>query len=290
MPSPEINDLNLRGLCASATEFRETYSAARPYPHITFDQVLPREVFDAAASEFPAVDAPSWDGYLHVNETKFANPRPHEWGPALQAIARTLNGEEFVGFLRELTGFAELIPDPAMDGGGLHQTLPGGHLNIHTDFTAHHRIHSWRRRVNVLLYLNDEWSSGWGGALELWDAEVRQCQRRVDPIPNRMMIFTTSATSYHGHPDPLRCPDGIARRSLALYYFTDEERPLRQATRYRARPRDGAKRLAIWADGRALSLYDRTKSRFGLSDRPAVHMLGFVNRVVRRMRYPCDRT
>ena len=63
-------------------------------------------MFDAAASEFPAVDAPSWDGYLHVNETKFANPRPHEWGPTLQAIARTLNGEEFVGFLRQLTGFA----------------------------------------------------------------------------------------------------------------------------------------------------------------------------------------
>ena len=264
--------------------FGAEYRTADPYPHIVLDDVLPIDVFAAAVSEFPSVDAPSWDGYLHVNETKFANPRIDEWGLTLQTVARALNGEEFVGFLRQLTGFDVLVADPTMDGGGLHQTLTGGYLNVHTDFTAHHRIHSWRRRVNLLLYLNDQWSPSWGGALELWDAQVRRCETRIQPFGNRMLIFTTSSASYHGHPDPLRCPANVARRSLALYYFTEEHAPLRQATRYRARPGDGAKRAAIWADGRVLSLYDRAKSRFGLSDRPAVQLLERMNRLTRRAR------
>jgi hypothetical protein len=41
----------------------------------------------------------------------------------------------------------------------------------------------------------------------------------VEPVFNRMVIFTTSDTSYHGHPEPLRCPPGRSRRSLALYYY-----------------------------------------------------------------------
>ncbi|MGH9033318.1 MAG: hypothetical protein ACRDZV_14440, partial [Acidimicrobiia bacterium] len=25
---------------------------------------------------------------------------------------------------------------------------------------------------------------------------------------------------FHGHPEPLTCPDGMSRKSIALYYFT----------------------------------------------------------------------
>jgi hypothetical protein len=288
--SPPDHDaaLNVDALCDAMAALRDSYLEAQPYPHVIIDRVLPDDVFRAAVAEFPKVDDPTWDGYLHVNETKFANPRPNEWGPTLRAIANAFNSAAFVSCLGRLTGFDGLLADPTMDGGGLHQTVRGGHLNVHTDFTAHHRVRHWRRRVNLLLYLNGEWSPEWGGHLELWDSDVRHCLRRIEPVGNRALIFTTSSTSFHGHPDPLRCPRDVARRSLALYFFTDERRPVRQATRYRARPDDGAKRLAIWADGRALSLYDRAKSRFGISDRAVVHLLESVNRISRRIR-PTDR-
>ena len=284
MSPVDLKAFGLGGLSHDVAVLRSSYVSARPYPHIVLDDVLHPEVFAAAAAEFPTVDDPAWDGYLHINETKFANPRPHEWGLTLQAIAGVLNGAEFVEGLGTLTGFEGLLPDQMMDGGGLHQTLRGGHLNVHTDFTAHHRIHTWRRRVNLLLYLNEDWNPDWGGALELWDASVRRCERRIEPVANRMVVFTTSPTSYHGHPDPLRCPDGVARRSLALYYFTEERRPLRHAARYRARPGDGAKRLAIWADGQVLNVYDSAKSRFGLSDRTAIQILERLDKLTRRLR------
>ncbi len=260
------------------------YSEATPYPHLVVDDALPADVFAAAVAEFPARDDPCWIGYLHVNETKFANPASTTWGPTLQELAAALCTDEFVKTLSKLTGFDHLVADPTMDGGGLHQTLRGGHLNIHADFTTHHRRPELRRRVNLLLYLNEYWDPAWGGALELWDSDGRSCVTRVEPIANRMLIFTTSADAYHGHPDALTCPQGVARRSLALYYFTAEDRPVRRATRYRPRPGDGLKGAAIWADRQALALYDRVKVGLGISDGVASGVLERAHRVLRRGR------
>jgi hypothetical protein len=81
-----------------------------------------------------------------------------------------------------------------------------------------------------------------------------------------MLVFTTSADSFHGHPDGLTCPPDVARRSMALYYFTEEERVVRRSTNYRARPEDGWRKVLIGADRMAVDLYDRAKRRLGVSD------------------------
>ena len=259
------------------------YASASPFPHTVIDGVLTDRAFEDAVAEFPAVDDPFWRGYLHVNETKYSNTAPDTWGATLAAVAKELCGPEFVAYLEDLTGIRGLIPDWSMDGGGLHQTLRGGHLNIHADFSTHHVHPSWARRVNILLYLNEEWPEEWGGQLELWDPAMTQCRARVTPAGNRMLVFTTSLDSFHGHPDGLRCPDGQARRSLALYYFTEEADAVRRSTNYRARPGDGARSsLAIWADRTALALYDRAKRRFGISDATVQRALGRVSRLRRR--------
>jgi 2OG-Fe(II) oxygenase superfamily len=251
------------------------YAAAEPFPHLVIDGVLRPEAFSAATADFPGIHDEFWKGYLHVNETKYCNVHPDTWADSLQSVAKELTSPEFVAYLEELTGIERLIPDWSMDGGGLHQTLRGGHLNIHADFTTHHVHEHWARRVNILLYLNDEWHDDWGGQLELWDRDMKACADRVTPRGNRMLVFTTSFDSFHGHPDGLTCPPDQARRSMALYYFTEEEAPVRRATHYRARPEEStARRAAIAADRVALDLYDRVKRRLGITDETAHRILG----------------
>lgn len=255
------------------------YAAATPFPHTVIDDVLTPDAFAGAVAEFPAVDDPFWRGYLHVNETKYSNTAPDTWGATLAGVAKEFCSPEFVAYLEALTGIQGLIPDWSMDGGGLHQTLRGGHLNIHADFSTHHVHENWARRVNILLYLNEQWPAEWGGQLELWDPEMTRCQARVDPAGNRMLVFTTSLDSFHGHPDGLTCPPGQARRSMALYYFTEESTAVRRSTNYRSRPEDGTKSsLAIWADRNALAIYDRVKRRFGISDETVQKLLARFNR------------
>ncbi len=94
----------------------------------------------------------------------------------------------------------------------------GGKLGIHADFNKQ-PTNGLDRRVNVLLYLNESWKEEWGGHLELWDS--KECVTKINPIMNRMVVFNTSSTSFHGHPHPLTCPDDVFRKSLALYYYTE---------------------------------------------------------------------
>jgi hypothetical protein len=113
---------------------------------------------------------------------------------------------------------------------------------VHADFNRH-RDYGLDRRLNLLLYLNKDWRQEYGGELQLWDRDMKQCEAKVLPIFNRVMIFGTTDFTYHGHPDPLQCPEGMTRKSLALYYFSNgrpaEEVTGEHSTLFRARdPKD----------------------------------------------------
>ncbi len=140
-------------------------------------------------------------------------------GPATRRLLAELNSATFIDFLERLTGIEGLIPDPHFEGGGLHQIEPGGHLKVHADFNRHPRT-GLERRLNVLVYLNRDWKDEYGGHLELWDRSMTRCERKLLPVFNRCVIFATTDHAYHGHPEPLTCPDDRARRSMALYYYT----------------------------------------------------------------------
>ena len=131
----------------------------------------------------------------------------------------SLNSGPFLAFLERLTGINGLIADPHLRGGGVHIIRRGGKLGIHADFNHHKRLKVFRR-LNLLLYLNREWDEAWGGHLELWNRDKTRCCRRIAPVFNRTVIFDTSNFSYHGHPEPLECPQDESRKSLALYYYT----------------------------------------------------------------------
>jgi hypothetical protein len=200
--------------------------------------------------------------------------------PVLRVVAEELNAPEFVSWLSELAGIPGLIADPSLEGGGLHQSGRGGFLNVHSDFTMHHYRKNWRRRVNVIVYLNPGWQEQWGGALEFWEPSMRRCAARYQPRLNHAVIFTTDEHSLHGFPDPLRCPENVSRKSLAFYYYTVEadRAMVARSTDYRARPEDSWKeRALIWMDKKAVDLYSRAKVRLGFSDKLASRILGLLS-------------
>ena len=214
--------LDLRALEHNLDALQSRYRSAKPFPHIVLDDFLEPDVVRLAMDEFPPLDPGEWNIYSHANERKFSHTEPATWPPTLQAVLAELNSQPVVDFLSKLTGIEGLFADDTLEGGGLHQSTTGGFLNIHADFTVHPHHRTWRRRVNLLLYLNRDWPPEYGGDLELWSTDMKRCVESVSPIANRAVIFTTDMDSFHGHPEPMRCPPDVARQSLALYYFTDE--------------------------------------------------------------------
>lgn len=208
---------NLDALAARATE----YQTAKPFPHIFFDDFLPAAVADEAAREFPAAEADIWQRFEQrgLQYLKLACEDEQKLPPAIRDILCALNSATFLTFLERLTGIEHLIPDPYFHGGGLHQTLPGGHLDVHLDFNLHHRMCVYRR-LNLLIYLNRDWQESYGGQFELRETKTAAPSLSLLPVFNRAALFSTSKISWHGQPRAVSCPEGMARRSLALYYYT----------------------------------------------------------------------
>lgn len=243
------------------------FAAAEPFPHTVIDGFLPAETAEKVLAEFPAADN-GWTHYHHYNERKRGLTDVEKMGPTTQKVFEALCSSRFRGIVETLTGIKKLITDPDLEGAGLHETLPGGFLNIHTDFLAHNVHRHWSRQVNLLVYLNKDWKEAWNGNLEIWDAEMTQRAASVVPAFNRCVIFHTQRRSFHGHPHKLTCPPDRSRKSLILYYYRDEAQVQRlEPTLYEPLPDDPAfKKALVWADWNVIRAYSFLKRYAGLRD------------------------
>jgi len=219
--SPLSFKLDRTALLAQAETLKREWTTVEPFPHIVVDNLFPNEVLDAVLGEYPAPeDDIEWQRFNAPTEIKLALADTAQMGPCTRHLLNELNGQVFIEFLEAVTGIAGLIPDPHLWGGGLHQIRRGGYLKVHADFNRHKRL-KLDRRLNALIYLNKNWPESYKGHLELWDKSMTACSKRVLPVYNRMVVFATTDFSYHGHPDALECPTNRARRSLALYYYSN---------------------------------------------------------------------
>jgi hypothetical protein len=215
------------------------YRSAEPFPHAVLDDFLPAGPLLRALGEFPVPGRLEWQEFDDPNERKLAFNRVDRLPDPLRELLHLLNSATMLEFLERLTGIQGLLADPYYIGGGLHQIERGGHFAVHADFNRYERF-GLDRRLNLLLYLNPEWKEGYGGHLELWDRSMQRCVRRVLPVFDRCVVFSTTDFSFHGHPEPLRCPAGWTRRSVATYYCSNarpvEEASASHSTLFQARP------------------------------------------------------
>ncbi len=204
-----------------AGPLRLAYESASPFPHIALDGLFPEDDLERVLNDFPGPNDIEW--------TRFDSPTERKLGyfheksrirDTVRDFLYFMNSFPVLLWLEELTGIEGLIPDPYFGGGGLHQILPGGFLKIHTDFNWHPKLRL-DRRLNLLLYLNKDWKEEYGGHLELWNRSMTRCEKRILPVFGRTAIFSTTDSSYHGHPTPLTCPEGMTRKSVSLYYYTN---------------------------------------------------------------------
>lgn len=217
-------------------------SAPAPFPHLVVDNLLNADRLRELTARYPSVDDKTWWRYDNPLEAKFAYNDLSRLDPSFKQFFDEANSPSFLKQLEELSGLEGLIADPTLNGGGLHQIKRGGKLDVHEDYNVHRGLKAWRK-LNLIVYLNEDWDPSWGGDLELWDAGMTRCVERVSPVFNRSVIFRTDLKSNHGHPDPLACPEGVTRRSLAVYYYvpmTDEEWATHEyaSTRFKKRPDD----------------------------------------------------
>lgn len=191
-----------------------------PFPYAIIDDFFPPAVADALAAAFPGERGIDWDLRHDSPESrkKIVCSSEAKFPTDIREALWFFHSAMFVDFVETLMGMTELIVDPTHRGCGMHSTGVGGHVGIHSD-SSRHPNQALDQRLNLILWLNQGWQEEWGGHLELWDRDGRDCRVKIMPAHNRMALFETATTCYHGHPHRLTCPDDRRRNSLAVYYY-----------------------------------------------------------------------
>jgi Rps23 Pro-64 3,4-dihydroxylase Tpa1-like proline 4-hydroxylase len=227
-------------------DLKRQFDSSRPYPHFVVDEFLEPESAREVAAAYPDFEAARRMGFefKSVNEQRKVQVcDAAKFPPPVRRLNEQISSPSFLADLEYITGIPRLLADDQLAGGGMHLTGAGGRLDVHVDFNYLKERHL-HRRLNILLYLNDDWRSEWGGEIELWDKSVKTLLRSMKPVLNRCLVFETTDISYHG-VRPITAPPEVCRRSYAAYYYTREAPSHWQgkahSTIFKARPEERLK-------------------------------------------------
>ena len=186
----------------------ETPLISEPFPHIVFDGFIQDVgLLKQAAEDFELVRY-----WTRTKINKYQTSDLRKLTKSQRQVLNFLRSEKFVRFVSKLTGVLGLITDPNMIGAGLHFMSWKSFLPVHIDFNVKGKF---CRKVNLLLYANQEWKEEDEGYLELWNET--ECVKKILPIFNRVVIFIASDKSWHGQPTPhVSLTD---RKTFATYYY-----------------------------------------------------------------------
>lgn len=221
------------------SDLNKQFTTAEPYPHLIFDDFLDPELAEQIATEFPGLEEPVWYEYNNPIEKKLACDDLRKFPVSIAKAIHFFNSQSFLTHLEKITGIQGLQSDPYLHGGGIHCTKSEGKLDMHLDYSIHPKL-KLERRLNAIIYLSPNWLPEYGGYLELWNKDMSQCIKKVEPKFNRIILFATSDISYHGHPEPAQSPENVTRNSIALYYLTEPQPNCSRRPRalFVARPQD----------------------------------------------------
>jgi Rps23 Pro-64 3,4-dihydroxylase Tpa1-like proline 4-hydroxylase len=239
--------MNYSLLESNITKYHKSFNEAQPQKHLVIDNFLEPENAALAYKYFPKME--EMDVLKDFRQNKAQDPDISKFHPVFsQIIFEQLHSQRFLKIISEITGISHLHADQKLYASGLAQGANGSYLNIHLDNSSH-PVQPWYRRLNLLIYLNPNWTEDKGGQLELWSDDMSESVA-ILPIFNRMLIFATDKHSWHGHRY-VNTPDGDSRKSINIYYFTEESpdgSDYHHVTSFRARKNEKLNKLLYPVD------------------------------------------
>ena len=205
-----------------------------PFSYSVTNSFFPKNTIKSISSSFEFADNLNLTSDALFQKTKRAQNDYNLFPLKIKKTVDYLNSKEFLNILENKFKISNLIADPSLFGGGMHESRNGGYLKIHADF-IYIRKKKLKRVLNLLIYLNEYWEEKWGGAIELWDQNMKKNFLKLYPHLNNALIFRTDTESNHGFPDPINCPKNIGRKSLAVYYYVKDESLFKKTKYYYAR-------------------------------------------------------
>tara|TARA_B100001540_G_scaffold311357_1_gene330673 strand:+ start:1179 stop:2009 length:831 start_codon:yes stop_codon:yes gene_type:complete len=191
-----------------------------PFNYIIIENFLNDNFYNEIIKTLPnKIDENFWE-YSNPIEVKYVLDKKEKYSEKLNILIKELSKDYFVDKLKKIFLIDNIEADETLHGSGLHYHPRYGRLNMHLDYEKHPILENKQRKLNIIIYLNNEWEKDWEGATELWNNDMSNCVVKCYPSKNKAIIFETSELSWHGVPEKIMCPENIYRKTLALYYIT----------------------------------------------------------------------
>jgi hypothetical protein len=221
----------------------EVYQNTNPYPYAFQDTILDENFANDLQKEIMNIPAEAWDRYENPFESKFTLRDKYGFPENLRKLFDELQSPELVNKLSEIAGHKLLI-DPTRNFWGVHKYNNGDKLDIHVDAGLHPTTKQ-KKQVTLGIYLSVNWKEEYGCELEIWrgdnsvsnDAKIYEKVASIAAIFNRMIMFTCNDYSWHGNPEPAKCPDDSKRIFITISYLSEnyEDKNKRQKAFFVAR-------------------------------------------------------
>ena len=211
--------VNINGLKKSLKNFKNN----KPFNHCIIDNFFELRLAKKLENDFPNFNSNIWHEYNNPLEVKKICNNWNLFPQDTYKAINYLNSDEFVSILqKQLSKKNKIYTDVGLNGGGWHIHKKGGKSNTHLDYSIHPKL-PLQRKLNLIVYLSSKWKENWGGSLGLYDNKSSKnpgkLVKNILPKFNRAILFDTTQNSWHGLPEPLKCPNNQYRKSIAIYYL-----------------------------------------------------------------------
>ncbi|MFM2225404.1 MAG: hypothetical protein RJA07_1606 [Bacteroidota bacterium] len=215
--------INIELLNEKLDEIKKDFHSKKPFKYTMLEGIFKPEAAELIYNAYPKIGDSNWNNTTYLDQKNKFVKTEFEKNSILDKVFNELNSEEYCCWLSKVSEIDELMGDPELFGAGLHQSIKGAFLNVHVDYNIHPKT-KYHRRLNCILFMNKDWKDEYEGHTEFWDLTANEMKYmgRFAPTFNRMVMFETNEISFHGHPKKLNTPDGINRKSIAVYYYTKD--------------------------------------------------------------------
>ena len=204
-------------------ELQSKFFSTKPFNHVVMDNFFREDVALNIFNDMPGYDDNTDAKYDNAIEKKRTIQNWTKFSKNIYKAMSYLVDSEFTQLLKILTKHNDLVADYGLHGGGIHMHQSGDYLNTHLDYDIHPKL-DMKRKLNLIVYLTPNWQPEWGGNLSLWShndstGQPKELITSISPMFNRAVLFDTTQNSWHGVTEGINAPQGIYRKSLALYYL-----------------------------------------------------------------------
>lgn len=201
----------------------DEYQNTKPFPYMKQDNFLDEKFAYLLQKEILNIPSSEWDRYNNPFEQKYTLRDKFNFPQNLKLLFDELQSEDFISKLSNICGY-KLLLDDTRNFWGVHKYDSGDKLDIHTDAGLHPK-NKLKKQVTLGIYLSNNWKKEYGCELEIWKGDKNSISEKIDsiePLFNRLILFTCNDYSWHGNPIPVNSLDKDAKRIFVTISYLSE--------------------------------------------------------------------